>query len=159
MRYRTGLGLDVHAFGGEGPVRLGGVAIPHERGLLGHSDADVLAHAVTDALLGAAGLGDLGEHFPDTDPAYRGADSMGLLAVALARVREAGWTVEFVDATVVGEAPRVGPHRGAVRERLAGVLGLDTDAVSVKATSTERLGALGRGEGLAALAVVTITGE
>lgn len=157
MTCRTGLGLDVHAFGGEGPVRLGGVDVPHDQGLLGHSDADVLAHAVTDALLGAAGLGDLGEHFPDTDPAYRGADSMGLLSVALDRVRAAGWTVEFVDATVVGEVPRIGPHRGAIRERLADVLGLDAGAVSVKATSTERLGALGRREGLAALAVVTIT--
>jgi 2-C-methyl-D-erythritol 2,4-cyclodiphosphate synthase len=156
MDQRSGLGFDVHRFGGLGPVVLGGVRIESERGLVGHSDADVLAHAVADAVLGAAGLGDLGVHFPQTDPAHAGADSLCLLAEVVRRAAQAGWKVTFVDATVVCESPRIGPHRSAMAANLAGALGIDTAAVSVKATTTEGLGSLGRGEGIACLAVATL---
>ena len=153
---RTGMGFDVHAFGGDGPVMMGGVAIPHERGLVGHSDADVVLHAITDALLGAAGLGDIGDHFPPSDPQWKGAASELFLAHAAALVRDQGAIIDGVDCTVVAEAPRIGPHRLAMRERIAGILGLDPGRVSVKATTTERLGFTGRGEGIAAQAVANI---
>ena len=153
---RTGIGIDSHAFAGGRALILGGVEIPYERGLAGHSDADVLTHAVIDALLGAAGLGDIGLHFPDSDAEFKDADSLVLLATVLARVREAGFAPVHVDTTVMMERPKLGPHREAIRERLAGVLGLDAGAVNVKATTGEGMGFVGRGEGVAALAVATV---
>jgi len=153
---RTGMGFDVHAFAGEGPIMMGGVAIPHERGLAGHSDADVVLHAVTDALLGAAGLGDIGQHFPPGDPQWKGADSSIFLAHAADLIRNAGGLIDFVDCTVICEAPRIGPYRDAMRSRVADVIGLPPSHISIKATTTERLGFTGRGEGIAAQAVATI---
>src|SRR5256885_641081 len=149
MATRVGLGFDVHAFSDDPDRRLvlGGVAVPAERGLAGHSDADVVAHAVADALLGAAGLGDLGERFPDTDPAWAGANSMRLLASVVDVVADRGWNPTNVDVTVVLEAPRLAPHRAAMQRRLGEVVGVD---VAVKAKRAEGLGALGRGEGVAA---------
>ena len=153
---RTGMGFDVHAFGGEGPVMMGGIAIPHERGLSGHSDADVVLHSITDAILGAAGLGDIGHHFPPSDPQWKGAPSEIFLAHAAAIVRAEGAIIDAVDCTIIAEAPRIGPHRLAMRERIAHILGLEVGRVSVKATTTERLGFTGRGEGIAAQAVANI---
>ena len=136
---------------------LGGVEIPDTaRGLVGWSDADVLTHAVIDALLGAAGLGDIGRHFPDTDPRYAGADSLGLLRTVLGAVAQEGWAVAHVDATVVMERPKLAPHRDAIRDTLAGVLGLEPRRVNVKASTGEGMGFVGRGEGVAALAVATL---
>jgi len=135
---------------------LGGIEIPHSRGLAGHSDADVALHAITDALLGAAGLGDIGEHFPPSDPRWKGADSSLLLAHAVALLRERGAVIDHLDCTVVAEAPKVGPHRQAMRERIAEIVGLDVGQVSVKATTTEGLGFAGRREGIAAQAVASI---
>jgi 2-C-methyl-D-erythritol 2,4-cyclodiphosphate synthase len=153
---RTGLGIDTHAFAPGRPLILGGVDIPHEVGLAGHSDADVLTHAVIDALLGAAALGDIGQHFPDTDERFRDADSLELLRTVAVYLGERGFAIGNVDATVVLERPRLAPYRDAMREALAGALGLPDDAVNVKATTGERMGFVGRGEGAAALAVVTI---
>jgi 2-C-methyl-D-erythritol 2,4-cyclodiphosphate synthase len=150
---RTGIGIDSHRFEPGRRLVLGGVEIPYDVGLAGHSDADVLAHAIADALLGAAGLGDIGQHFPDDDEMWRDADSMELLRSVVARVREAGFSVVHVDATVMLERPKIAPHRDAIRESLAAVLG----SVNVKATTGEGMGFIGRGEGAAALAVVTIT--
>lgn len=150
---RTGLGIDSHRFAAGRRLVLGGVEIPHERGLDGHSDADVLAHAVTDAILGAAAMGDIGQHFPDTDSAFKDADSIGLLREAVARVRAAGWRVEFVDATVMMERPKLAPHRVAIMTVLSEAVGAE---VHVKATTGERMGFVGREEGVAALAVATI---
>jgi len=133
-----------------------GVAVPHDRGLRGHSDADVMLHALMDALLGAAGLGDIGEHFPDTDPAYRGADSAGLLAAVMASLADGGWRVVNADVCLIGERPKLAPHREAMRARIAPILGLEPQDLNVKATTTERLGFTGRGEGLAAQAVALI---
>jgi 2-C-methyl-D-erythritol 2,4-cyclodiphosphate synthase len=133
-----------------------GCTIPHDRGLLGHSDADVMLHALMDALLGAAGLGDIGVHFPDSDPTLKGADSSKLLEKVMLRLQKDGWRVENVDLTLIGEKPRIGPYREAMRERIAPILGIPTDALNVKATTTEKLGFTGRGEGLAAQAVVLI---
>ena len=152
----TGFGFDVHAFGPGDSLRLGGIAIPHERGLAGHSDADVLLHAITDALLGTLGAGDLGTHFPPSDPRWRGADSSLFLDHARGLVERSGGRLVHVDATVIGEAPRIGPHREAIRAAVAGLLRLPLQRVSIKATTTERLGFTGRGEGLAAQAVATI---
>ena len=149
---RTGLGIDTHRFEDGRPLILGGVEIPGERGLAGHSDADVLTHAIVDALLGAAGLGDIGELFPDTDELWRDADSMALLRDVLGRVEAAGWAVEHVDATVVLERPKLAPHRDAMRESLASVLG----SVNLKFTTGEKMGFVGREEGAAALAVATL---
>ena len=146
---RTGIGIDSHAFADGRRLILGGVEIPHERGLLGHSDADVLAHAIPDALLGAAGLGDIGQHFPDTDEQWRGADSMELLRVVAARVG----AIEHVDCTVMMERPKLSPHREAIRANLERLLGC---TVNVKATTGEGMGFVGRGEGVAALAVATL---
>ena len=146
---RTGIGIDSHAFADGRKLVLGGVEIPHERGLLGFSDADVLAHAITDALLGAAGLGDIGQHFPDTDEQWRGADSMELLRVVAARVG----AIEHVDCTVMMERPKLSPHRDAIRANLEQLLGC---TVNVKATTGEGMGFVGRGEGVAALAVATL---
>ena len=156
MSVRTGLGYDCHAFAAGRRLVLGGVEIPFERGLAGHSDADVLTHAVIDALLGAAALGDIGQHFPDTDERYRGIDSIELLRAAVALVRAAGFAVLNVDATVVIERPQLAPLRDAIRARLADGLGLDPACVSVKATRGEGMGFVGRGEGAAALAVATL---
>lgn len=152
---RVGQGFDVHPWSDEAgrPLVLGGVVLPGERGLAGHSDADVVAHAVADALLGAAGLGDIGSHFPDTDSRWRGADSLTLLGQVVGLVRAEGWSIGNVDTTVVLEAPKLAPHRAAMEERLTGVVGA---AVSVKAKRAEGLGALGRGEGVACFAVALL---
>jgi 2-C-methyl-D-erythritol 2,4-cyclodiphosphate synthase len=148
---RTGIGVDSHAFAPGRRLVLGGVEIPHEAGLAGHSDADVLAHAIADALLGAAGLGDIGQHFPDTDPRWKDADSMELLRLVVAQVG----AVEHVDATVMMERPKLAPHRDAIRASLEAALGC---TVNVKATTGEGMGFVGRGEGVAALAVATLLG-
>lgn len=153
---RVGHGFDVHALVPGRKLVIGGVDIPYERGLAGHSDADVLLHAVCDALLGAAALGDIGTHFPDTDARYRGADSRTLLRAVAGLVRDRNWQVANVDATLIAQAPRMAPHIGAMRETIAHDLGLATSAVSVKAKTTERLGFTGRGEGIAAEAVVLL---
>jgi 2-C-methyl-D-erythritol 2,4-cyclodiphosphate synthase len=150
---RTGIGVDTHRFEPGRRLVLGGVEIPHEAGLAGHSDADVLTHAIIDALLGAAGLGDIGQLFPDTDPAWEGADSMALLRDVVGRVRDAGWEVEHVDATVMMERPKLSPHREAIAGALAAALG---STVNIKATTGERMGFVGRGEGVAAMAVATL---
>jgi 2-C-methyl-D-erythritol 2,4-cyclodiphosphate synthase len=153
---RTGIGYDSHRLAAGRRLVLGGVEIAHERGLEGHSDADVLTHAVIDALLGAAGLGDIGEHFPDTEEAWRGADSIQLLQTIVAMVIARGLQVVNVDCTVVMEAPRLAPHRAQIRERLAQALGIDSANVSVKASTGEGLGFVGREEGVAALAVASL---
>lgn len=153
---RTGMGFDVHAFAGEGPVMLGGVAIPHSRGLLGHSDADVVLHAITDALLGAAGLGDIGEHFPPSDPTWKGVSSDRFLRHAVELLRSRGAIIDHVDCTIIAEEPKVGPHRSTMRQRIAEIAGLSLDQVSIKATTTEGLGFTGRREGIAAQAVASI---
>ena len=150
---RIGHGYDVHRLVAERPLILGGVSIPHDKGLLGHSDADVLAHAVMDALLGAAALGDIGKLFPDKDPAYKGADSLALTKIVAARVRESGFEISNIDATVIAEAPKLAPFIDGMRERLASALSLPKSAVSVKATTEEGLGFSGAGLGIAAHAV------
>jgi 2-C-methyl-D-erythritol 2,4-cyclodiphosphate synthase len=155
---RTGLGYDCHRFTDGRPLVLGGVAVAHERGLLGHSDADVLTHAIIDALLGAAALGDIGEHFPDTDERYRGADSVALLTAVVALLRERGFSIVNVDATVVIERPKLAAVREQIRVTLAAALGIGAGAVSVKATRGEGMGFVGREEGAAALAVATVQG-
>ena len=152
MSVRTGIGIDSHRLEAGRRLLLGGVEIPYERGLAGHSDADVLVHAIVDALLGAAGLGDIGELFPDTDELWRDADSMALLRDVLGRVQAAGWAVAHVDTTLVLERPKLAPHRDAIRESLASVLG----SVNVKFTTGEKMGFVGREEGAAALAVATL---
>lgn len=158
MSVRTGIGYDSHRFAERRPLILGGVEIPGaERGLGGHSDADVLAHALSDALLGAAALGDIGAHFPDSDERWRGADSIELLGEVARLVAEAGFAPVNVDATLVCEAPKLAPHRDAMRGRLAEALGLDQAAVSVKFTTNEGMGFVGRGEGIAALALATVS--
>jgi 2-C-methyl-D-erythritol 4-phosphate cytidylyltransferase/2-C-methyl-D-erythritol 2,4-cyclodiphosphate synthase len=153
---RTGMGFDVHAFDGDGPVMLGGVVIPHSRGLAGHSDADVVLHAITDAILGAAGLGDIGEHFPPSDPQWKGVSSDRFLAHAVDLLRSQGAILDHVDCTIIAEEPKVGPHRAAMRARIAEIAGVNLDQVSVKATTTEGLGFTGRREGIAAQAVASI---
>ena len=156
MVSRTGMGFDVHGFEGEGPIILGGVEVPHPRGLAGHSDADVVLHSITDALLGAAGLGDIGDHFPPSDPRWKDAPSDRFLIHAAGLIRERGGIIDHVDCTVIAEEPKVGPHRSAMRERIAAILGLGADQVSIKATTTEGLGFTGRREGIAAQAVASI---
>ena len=153
---RIGHGFDVHRLVTGRRLVIGGVEIPFDRGLGGHSDADVLLHAVTDALLGAAGLGDIGRHFPDTDPAHRDADSRALLREAMAKVRAAGYVVVNVDSTIIAQAPRMAPHIPAMVANLAVDLGVPPDRVNVKAKTTERLGFAGRGEGIAAEAVALL---
>lgn len=154
---RIGHGFDVHAFAEGRRCVLGGVDVPSERGLLGHSDADVLAHALADAVLGAARLGDIGKLFPDTDPAYEGADSLVLLGHVADLVRSKGFTIEDVDCTVAAQAPKLAPHREQMRRNLAEALGVDVSQVGVKATTTERLGFVGREEGIAAWAVALLS--
>ncbi len=153
---RIGHGYDVHRLVPEKALILGGVNIPYEKGLLGHSDADVLTHAVMDALLGAAALGDIGMLFPDNDPAYRGADSLGLLREVRRVLDEAGWSVENIDATILAQAPKLSPYKQQMRENLAAVAGLEVEQVSVKATTEEGLGFTGAGEGIAVHAVALL---
>ncbi len=153
---RIGQGVDVHAFADGRPLVLGGVPIPHSRGLAGHSDGDVLLHAVIDALLGAAALGDIGVMFPSSENRWKDADSLKLLALAHAKVRDAGHAIENVDTVVVAEEPRLAPDVAAMRQAIAQVLELDLDRVSVKATTTDRLGFTGRGDGIAAFATVLL---
>ncbi|HEY0011241.1 MAG TPA: bifunctional 2-C-methyl-D-erythritol 4-phosphate cytidylyltransferase/2-C-methyl-D-erythritol 2,4-cyclodiphosphate synthase [Allosphingosinicella sp.] len=154
---RTGLGFDVHAFAAGEELWLGGLLIPHDRGLKGHSDADVVLHALTDAILGAIGAGDIGDHFPPSDPQWRGAPSSLFVEHARGLVAQAGGRIDHVDVTIVCEAPRIGPHRQAMRERVAALLRLPLERVSIKATTTETLGFTGRGEGMAAQAIATIS--
>ena len=153
---RIGIGYDVHPFGEKRSLKLGGVEVEYEQGLCGHSDADVLLHAITDALLGAAGLGDIGQLFPPDDPSYLGADSMALLRHVVRLLGTVGYSVENVDATVVAERPKLQPYIPRMRQRIAAALDIPETSVSVKATTTEGLGALGRGEGIAALATALI---
>lgn len=154
---RIGQGYDVHRLVAERPLILGGIEIPYEKGLLGHSDADVLLHAISDALLGAAALGDIGAHFPDSDPAYRGADSAELLRAVGGLIRKGGYEIGNIDSTVVCQAPKLAPHIASMRARIAEVLALPIEAVSVKASTEEHMGFTGRGEGIAAHAVCLLT--
>ncbi len=156
MKFRVGQGFDVHALVEGRDLVIGGVKIPHTHGLLGHSDADVLLHAVTDAVLGAAALGDIGRHFPDTDPRYAGADSRVLLRAAMEKVAAEGWQVVNVDATVHAQAPKIGPHAPAMVTNIAEDLNIDAGCVNVKAKTNENLGYLGRKEGIAATVVVLL---
>lgn len=156
MSVRTGMGFDVHAFEGPGPLIMGGIEIAHEQGLAGHSDADVVLHALTDALLGAAALGDIGQHFPPSDPQWKGASSDRFLRHAVELITGRGGRIDHLDCTVICEAPKIGPHRAAIQARVAEICGLEPSRVSIKATTTERLGFTGRGEGIAAQAVATI---
>jgi len=153
---RIGIGYDVHALVAGRPLVIGGVTVPHSRGLAGHSDADVLLHAICDALLGALALGDLGMHFPDTDPRWKGADSRALLQHVMSLVRARGYAVANLDATVIAQAPKLAPFIQAMRDNVAADVGCDTSCVSIKATTTERLGFAGREEGIAAEAVVLV---
>ena len=155
-RVRTGIGFDVHVLAAGRKLVIGGVDIPFEKGLAGHSDADVLLHAITDALLGAAALGDIGRHFPDTDPRWKDADSRVLLRAAVARVREAGYRIVNVDATVIAQAPRIAAYVPAMVKNIAADLELPESCVNVKGKTAERLGAIGRGEGIAAQAIAAI---
>lgn len=150
---RVGMGYDVHQLVEGRPLILGGVEIPHEKGLLGHSDADVLLHAIMDAMLGAAALGDIGRHFPDSDPAYKGADSMKLLAACREKIAEKGYQVHNLDALICAQAPKMAPHIETMRANIAAALGIDVDAINVKATTTERLGFVGEKKGMSAYAV------
>lgn len=151
--FRIGEGWDTHALVTGRPLILGGVTIPHSHGLLGHSDADALLHAITDALLGAAALGDIGRHFPDTDPQFKGADSAVLLAEAARRVRAVGWAIGNLDATIVAQAPKMAPHIPAMVARIAAVLGLRPDQVNVKAKTAEKMGPVGEGRAIETRAV------
>ena len=153
---RIGQGFDVHALVAGRPLIIGGVTIPFEKGLDGHSDADVLLHAITDAILGAAGLGDIGRHFPDSDPAFKGADSRKLLREAVSRVKQAGFAVVNIDCTIIAQAPKMAPHGAMMAANIAADCGVAADRVNVKAKTTERLGFTGRGEGIAAEAVALV---
>jgi len=154
--YRTGIGFDVHALAADRPLIIGGVKIPHPKGLLGHSDADVLVHAVMDAILGALALGDIGQHFPDTDAKYQGADSLELLSHVQLLAEEKGFVCANLDSIIMAEKPKMSPHLLEMRKNIAAVLKLKIDQVSIKATTTERLGLIGREEGIAAQAIVLI---
>ncbi len=156
MNWRIGEGWDVHRLVAGRPLMLGGLHIPHEKGLDGHSDADVLLHAITDAVLGAAALGDIGRHFPDTDPAHRGADSALLLQQAMDRVRAAGWTLVNLDSTIIAQAPKLAPHMPAMVQRVAQILAVDLGQVNIKAKTAERLGPEGEGLSMQARAVVLL---
>jgi 2-C-methyl-D-erythritol 2,4-cyclodiphosphate synthase len=157
--YRVGIGYDSHRFAAGRQLILGGVPIESPVGLAGHSDADAVCHAITDAVLGAAGLGDIGEMFPDTDPANKDRDSVGMLEAAIRRISSSGYAVRNVDVTVIAEAPRLAPQRERMRTRLATALGIDSSAVSVKGKSNEGMGWIGRNEGLACIAVATLVGK
>ena len=156
MNIRVGEGWDTHALVEGRPLMLGGVQIPFEKGLLGHSDADLLLHAITDALLGAAGLGDIGQHFPDTDATYKGADSAKLLRTAYEHVKQLGWQLGNVDCTIVAQAPKLAPHRSDIRSSIAKALGLAESQVNVKAKTAEKMGPVGEGLSMEARAVVLI---
>lgn len=156
---RVGIGYDSHRFAAGRPLILGGVRIESEAGLAGHSDADAICHAITDAVLGAAGLGDIGEMFPDSDPANKDRDSVGMLEAAIRRVSGAGYAVRNVDVSLIAESPRLAPHRDRIRTRLATALGIDSSAVSVKGKTNEGMGWIGRNEGLACIAVATLVGK
>jgi len=158
MVFRTGIGFDVHQLVEGRKCIIGGVEIPHEKGLLGHSDADVLVHAICDALLGAAGLGDIGTFFPDDDPAFKGIDSLLLLAQVRKEIEARGFKIVNVDSVVMAERPKLKPHRETMKQRIATVLGVSADLVGVKATTTEKLGFTGRQEGIAAQAVASLMG-
>jgi 2-C-methyl-D-erythritol 2,4-cyclodiphosphate synthase len=153
---RVGIGYDSHRFASGRPLVLGGITIPHSMGLTGHSDADAVAHALIDAMLGAAALGDIGRLFPDNDPAYQNADSMALLATTRERLRAAGWILQQADITVIAEAPKLAAHIARMQERLASVLAIEANMLSVKAKTNELMGFIGRGEGIAVMAVATI---
>jgi 2-C-methyl-D-erythritol 2,4-cyclodiphosphate synthase len=157
--FRVGIGYDSHPFSRGRPLILGGVRIPSELGLQGHSDADAVCHALTDAILGAAGMGDIGEMFPDSDPANQNRDSIGMLEAAVRRISSSGYAVNQVDVTVIAEAPRIGLYREQMRSRLAAALGIDSASVSVKGKSNEGMGWIGRREGLACIAVATLKGN
>lgn len=159
MEYRTGIGFDVHRLVPGRPLVLGGIVIPFHHGLLGHSDGDVLLHALADAMLGAAGLGDIGQHFPDSDPRYRGIDSMAIITRVSQLIRSVPMEVVWVDAVVVAEKPKILPYVSAMRERIGVVLGIGPDRVSIKGKTTEGLGFTGRGEGIAVTVVVTVRQE
>jgi 2-C-methyl-D-erythritol 2,4-cyclodiphosphate synthase len=156
MNIRIGEGWDMHALALDRKLILGGFHIPHSLGLLGHSDADVLLHAITDAVLGAAGLGDIGRHFPDTDAQFKGADSAELLAEAMRRVRAQGWELVNVDSTIVAQAPKLAPHMPSIRASVAKALGVDEDQVNVKAKTAEKLGPVGEGKSMEARAVALL---
>ena len=156
MNFRIGEGWDVHALVPGRKLMLGGVNVPHTAGLMGHSDADVLLHAITDAVLGAAGLGDIGRHFPDTDPQFKGADSSVLLAEAMRRVRQQGWELVNVDSTIVAQAPKLAPHMPDIQAGVAKALGVAPDQVNVKAKTAEKLGPVGQGQSMEARAVVLL---
>lgn len=156
MNFRIGEGWDVHALVPGRKLVLGGVNVPHTAGLMGHSDADVLLHAITDAVLGAAGLGDIGRHFPDTDPHFKGADSSVLLAEAMRRVRQQGWELVNVDSTIVAQAPKLAPHMPDIQAGVAKALGVATDQVNVKAKTAEKLGPVGQGQSMEARAVALL---
>jgi 2-C-methyl-D-erythritol 2,4-cyclodiphosphate synthase len=156
MEWRVGIGVDAHRFADNRPLKLCGITIPHPQGLHGHSDADVALHALCDALLGALALGDIGQHFPDTDPRYKDADSAQFVRAVTAMVRERGWRVSNVDITVIAQVPKLSPYREPMRRQVAELLELPLDAVSVKATTTDGMGFTGRKEGIAAIAVVML---
>lgn len=156
IRFRVGLGYDVHRFSRDRDLVLGGVKISYEFGLLGHSDADCLLHAICDALLGAAGLGDIGRHFSDTDPAYKGISSLILLEKVVKLLHDEGWDIANIDSTIIAQSPRLAPYIDAMKKNISSVLGVDIDAVNIKATTTEGLGFEGKGEGIAAKAVALI---
>lgn len=158
MKMRIGHGFDVHAFGGDGPITLGGIKIEYRQGLLAHSDGDVVLHALSDALLGAVALGDIGHHFPDTDDSFKGIDSRILLRKVYADVSAAGYTIGNVDITIMAQAPKMAPHIVAMRQRIAADLNCDVSQVNVKATTTEKLGFVGRKEGIAVAAVALLVG-
>jgi len=156
MTIRIGEGWDIHALVEGRPLMLGGVQVPYSKGLLGHSDADALLHAITDALFGAAGMGDIGTHFPDTDAAFKGADSAVLLAEAARHVRAQGYSIGNVDSTIIAQAPKLAPHIGAMRTRIADILGIASDCVNVKAKTAEKMGPVGEGQAIEARAVVLL---
>ncbi|MER3500141.1 MAG: hypothetical protein IMHGJWDQ_000509 [Candidatus Fervidibacter sp.] len=156
MQWRVGIGVDAHRFAEGRPLKLCGLTIPSEQGLIGHSDADVALHALCDALLGALALGDIGQHFPDTDPRYKDADSALFVTTVLEMARERGWLVNNVDITVIAQTPKLAPYREAMRQRVAELLGIDKESVSVKATTTDRMGFVGRSEGIAAIVIVSL---
>lgn len=156
LPFRIGEGWDTHVLVEGRPLILGGVHIPHEKGLLGHSDADALLHAITDAMFGAAGLGDIGRHFPDTDQRFKGADSIRLLVEAAGRVRAQGWRIGNIDSTVIAQAPKLAPHIPAMQQRIAQALGLDASQVNVKAKTAEKMGPVGEGLSMEARAVVLL---
>ncbi len=153
---RIGIGYDTHPFADNRPLIIGGVSIPHEKGLLGHSDADVLTHTIIDAMLGALALGDIGTHFPDTDPTYKDADSLKLLSACLTLIQKEGYVIGNIDSVLICEEPKMKPHIPAIQEKLATVLNCEKNQVSIKATTNEKMGPTGRGEGIAAHAVVLL---